>query len=427
MSTAPHTFVAVDDQCLAAAIDNASKRVVFAAPGLGRQTGQALADAITRLSGRVTVVLDADPDACRVGYGDPEALRLLHEAVLQRQLPLRKQEGLRIGVLVADDAVLIWSPIARSVEAERSQGQPNGLALTGTVTDLCSSALGDGGTATPLRDAEIGRAPLTVEDLKATLDDLQRSPPAPFDLARRTRVFSSRFQFVECEIRGAHWTERKINLSSVLLNADLTESLRDVLDTQIHPYKEKNEVSLQVPHLVGGIRAFDANAKRIMVAATQSEVLEYWSEIQGRYLKNLPGFGWLIKRDDLEAFRDASAAFEETLHAWVDGFRKQASGGEDSLVKEIVNAIQNRFARSKEQKMPKNLNLEQEVRKGLDRMRVIEPRVRIVLKNVAWESTRDDEFQSALEKALPAVDREGWFEEFTAARERPTELGLCSS
>jgi hypothetical protein len=382
-----------------------------------------LADAIVRLSGQVTVILDADAEACRIGYGDPEALQALHEAASQQQLPLRRQAGLRIGVLIADDLVLIWSPIARSVEAEREQEQPNGLALGGSATAICSTAMGADGTSTLSRGAEIGRTPLTMEDLKKTVDDLQRNPPAPFDLARRTRVFSSRFQFVEFEIRGAQWAERKINLSSVLLNADLPEPLRDLLDTQIRPYQDKDEPSFTVPHLVAGVRAFDGKAQRILVSATQSQVLKYWAEIRDRYLKHLPGFGWLIKRDELDAFRDASAAFEETLRAWVQAFRKHADGREDSLVKNIVAAIRARVSRSDQQQKLNKLDLDTEVRNGLARMRVIEPHVRIVLKNVAWESTRDAEFQKALEQALPAHDREGWFEEFTAARERELVRG----
>jgi hypothetical protein len=418
-----HTFVAVDDERLAEAISGARKRLVFAAPGLGKLAGRALADSIARLSGQVTIILDADAEACRIGYGDLEALQALHDAASQQQLPLRRQAGLRIGVLIADDAVLIWSPIARSVEAEREQKQPNGLVLGGSATEVCSAAMGADGTSTLPRDAEIGAVPLKVTDLKKTLDELQRNPPAPFDLARRTRVFSSRFQFVEFELRGAQWAERKINLSSVLLNADLPEALRDVLDTQIRPYQEKDEPSFEVPLLVKGIRVFDGQAKRILVAATQTEVLKYWTEIRDCYLRHLPGFGWLIKRDNLNAFREASAAFEETLRAWVDAFRKHVAGKEDVLVNQIVAAIQGRVSRSDQKERLKELDLKAEVRKGLARMRVIEPHVRIVLKNVAWESTRDAEFQKALEQALPAQDREGWFEEFTAARERMSQQG----
>lgn len=421
MNNKKYTFVAVDDERLAEAIHAAKQRLIFAAPGLGKLAGRALADAIARLSGQVTIILDADAEACRIGYGDPEALQALHDAANRQQLPLRRQAGLRIGVLVADDEVLIWSPIARSVEAEREQEQPNGLVFGRSVTEVCASAMGADGTSTLPQDAEIGAEPLRAADLQKTLDDLQRNPPAPFDLARRTRVFSSRFQFVDSEIRGAQWLERKINLSNVLLNADLPEALRDMLDTQIRPYQEKDEPSFKVPHLVKGIRAFDERAQRILVPATQSQVHKYWTEIRDCYLTHLPGFGWLIKRDDLDKFREAATAYEETLRAWVEAFRKHVSGKEDVLVDQIVAAIQARVSRSDQKASLNKLDLKAEVRKGLARMRVIEPRVRIVLKNVAWESTRDAEFQKVLEQALSPKDREGWFEEFTAARERTLE------
>jgi hypothetical protein len=418
MNSGQQTFVAVDDTHLAEVIGSAKKRLVFAAPGLGKLAGRALADAIARLSGAVTIILDADADACRIGYGDPEALQALHEAARQQQLPLRLQAGLRVGVLIADDSVLIWSPIARSVESERQREQPNGVVLGGPATDICSTAMGADETSRLPGDAEIGRTPLTSEDLKKTVDDLQRNPPAPFDLARRTRVFSSRFQFVEFEVRGAKWTERKINLSSVLLNADLSEALRDLLDSYISPYHEKDEPSFAVPHLVSGIPAFDQKGKRIRVSATQSQVLKYWTEIRDRYLKHLPGFGWLINREQLGEFREATAAFEETLRTWVAEFKKHVDGRQDSLIRDLVAAIESRVRNSDQQQKLKKLDLDAEVRKGMARMRAIEPHVRIVLKNVAWESTRDAEFQKVLEHVLSKEDRAGWFEEFTAVRER---------
>ena len=47
-------------------------------------------------------------------------------------------------------------------------------------------------------------------------------------------------------------------------------------------------------------------------------------------------------------------------------------------------------------------------------MRVIEPRVRIVTKNVSWESSRDKEFTDALQRVLSPDDLQDWFDEFTA-------------
>ena len=418
MNSTKRIFVAVDDRFLAETIGNGKERIVYAAPGVGEHSARALVDAINRLSGQVTIILDADPEVCRIGYGDPKALQILHHSACEQQLPLRRQAGLRIGVLVADDLVVAWSPIARSVEQERLSKQPNGLVLDGTPASVCATAMAAEDTSVLPTDAEIGTEPLKVEKLQEALDDLRRNPPVPFDLARRTRVFSSRFRFVEFEIRGAQWTERKINLSGVLMNADLPEELRDVLDTQIRPYREKNEPAFDVPHLVCGIRAFDQHGKKILVKATQGRVLGYWTEIRDRYLRHVPGFGWLIKREDLEAFREAATAFEETLRDWVKAFGEYSDARKKALEDGIVSAIRERIRRSDLNGKLKNLDLEAEVRLGLERMRVINPQVRIVLKDIAWESTRDAEFLEALEKAFPPHDRQGWLEEFTAARER---------
>src|SRR5690606_15197040 len=196
MNNTQHTFVSVDDRRLAEAIRSANKRLVVAAPGLGMLTARALVEAINRLSGKLTIILDADPDVCRIGYGDPEALRMLHESASALQVPLRRQAGLRIGILIADDEVLIWSPMARSVEAEHQHTQPNGLVLSGPPTEVCAAAMGAEGTSTLPQDAEIGTEPLKVETLQEALDAIQRNPPVPFDIAGRSRVVASRFQFV---------------------------------------------------------------------------------------------------------------------------------------------------------------------------------------------------------------------------------------
>lgn len=55
------------------------------------------------------------------------------------------------------------------------------------------------------------------------------------------------------------------------------------------------------------------------------------------------------------------------------------------------------------------------VRKGLDNLRVIEPGVKVVYKNITVESTRDKEFLDILKKNLPAEELDGWFDIFDAA------------
>ena len=137
-----------------------------------------------------------------------------------------------------------------------------------------------------------------------------------------------------------------------------------------------------------------------MSSATQSNIVSSWTDIRDQYLRNVKGFGWLISKDRLAEFREIVGEYEETLKVWVTKFREYASQKENELVDSIVNSIETRLQHATRRTGIQRESLEQEVRAGLDRMRVIDPKVRIVLKNVSWESSRDEEFTSALRNAF---------------------------
>ncbi|HXG68998.1 MAG TPA: hypothetical protein VNJ04_00105 [Gemmatimonadaceae bacterium] len=315
MSNPDKTFITADDAYLARVVGEANDRLVFIGPGLGKATATALIEAIGPRGIATTIILDADADAARIGYGDPEALESLHAAVTKFGYAVRRQAGLRIGLLVTDRTVVIWSPTPRAVEAERGEGQPNAIVLSGAAVQTIENAVGADHGGVPPLEAEIGRDALTPADLAATVEELRKNPAAPFDLARRARVFSTRFQFVEPEIRGAEWTQRRMKVSNFLLNADLSEELQEVLETQIRPFQATGDVEINVPLLVRGKPAYERNGSRMLAAATQAQVLAAWTETQRRYLRNVKGFGWLIRRDQLEAFRTEVTAYEEMLSA----------------------------------------------------------------------------------------------------------------
>src|SRR5207249_11986585 len=77
---AERTFTNVDDAVLVSLTSNASQRVMFVAPGLRAPVAEALANAMKRLPGRVTVVLDVDAEVCRLGYGDEQGLQFMKSA-----------------------------------------------------------------------------------------------------------------------------------------------------------------------------------------------------------------------------------------------------------------------------------------------------------------------------------------------------------
>lgn len=100
---------------------SAATRIVFLAPGLSTNVARALADAWSRV-GRdaLNIVLDVDAEVCRLGYGTLDGLKTICEAAVQVGGLVCHQEGLRIGVLIAYDRTLTYSPAPQLIEAGSS-------------------------------------------------------------------------------------------------------------------------------------------------------------------------------------------------------------------------------------------------------------------------------------------------------------------
>ena len=66
-------------------IDAAESRVVFLAPGISSPVADALSRAWRRLNpDDVSVIIDTDPEVCRMGYGTIEALKIAQTAASER-------------------------------------------------------------------------------------------------------------------------------------------------------------------------------------------------------------------------------------------------------------------------------------------------------------------------------------------------------
>lgn len=435
------TFVAVNEDVVAKRINAATDRVIYVAPAISVAVAKALAAACIR-SQRVsfTVVLDPDEAGYRLGFGDVEGLKLLHTVANDYQLAIREQAGLRIGLLVVDSTVLIWSPTARAVEDQREGQESNGVDLGSRVLieDERQADVADGGgepavtgmaaylnevlaaddAVTPVNKAEIGKVPMRPEHIQATVESLTANPPAPFDLARSTRVFSTKFQYVELEMRGAEWTRREIKLDSVLLNADAPDEIQEAFETRVKPYSHMGDVEIEVPVIAMGQIAYTQKGEKILAPMKQSQLEKSWKELRQRYVVHLPGFGWLLRRTDKQKFEAEIKAFETVVTDWVKGFRAKVAEEDDALIDRIVSTVSERVARSRMKKPPGDDEIRNIVTDGIERLRITDPKIKVIFKDVSWESTRDEEFKSALGKALPAAELKGWVETFLAARQK---------
>src|SRR5215208_5075422 len=185
------TFFRVDDTALVEVIAGARERLVFIAPGVRTQVAEALAKAIESLPPMgLHLVLDVDAEVCRLGYGSMQGLALLQAAAAKHGLPLRHHPGIRIGLVIADDTTVIYSPTPLLIEAGSVQpDKPNAIILRGevplTVTDACG--LDPAGVA----EVQVGKNPVDAVALEAVAQDLRDRPAKKFNVARIERVFSS--------------------------------------------------------------------------------------------------------------------------------------------------------------------------------------------------------------------------------------------
>lgn len=421
------TFRAVDDAALVELIRQATRRVVFIAPGLYLPVAEALCRRfgdVDRLE--VTLILDADEDVCRIGFGELKALELVHEQAKAAGFYVRAQPGLRVGVLLVDEQTLVWSPTPRSVEATPDSRDaapaPNGLLLGRDPGRQIASAVAAEGTETDPRRAEIGTRAVTPTQVRQVSEALAANPPIPVDLARVTRVFSTKLQFVEFKVSRARLSQQQISLSSDLLNADASEHLRHLLDSKLKAFSELKDTKIEVPLFVDGQQAFRGDGKPLMERVTETTLQRERTALEAEFLHELQGFGKVIELARKAEFEQSAAIFEKRLQAHSEGLRKVVAEQTSQIVGEALALIRGRAARAGGRPLSEAdlSKISDRLHGSLARAEDESPKVSVVFKGLTWEQTQDPDFARKLDKALPvALKRRlgNWFEEFVAAKQ----------
>jgi hypothetical protein len=191
------TFTTATDGSLINLIQGARTRLALIAPALTTPVAQALAARMADLPAlSLTVILDADAEVYRMGYGDPEALEIIREASKEAMFDLREQPGVRIGVVISDDRTMVYAPVSRNVEAgSTTEEKPNAIMLEGRSTERLAEAAG-----TAEGEHEVGLMGMEPERVAQMEADLKKNPPRPFDLTRKLTVFVTEVQFIELRV-----------------------------------------------------------------------------------------------------------------------------------------------------------------------------------------------------------------------------------
>ena len=445
------TFCSVDDAALIGLIASAKKRIVFVAPGLTLAVAKVLGHRFHELDGAldITVVLDADEDVCRIGYGEVAALQELHKLAQEHGFWLKSQPGLRVGVLLADEQTLVWSPTPCSVEAPPASqpwpkgGQvglldepaplaPNGLLLGSNPGAQLARAIAAEGTATGPGDAEIGQSAITPEQVMETVEAHIKNPPIPVDLARVTRVFSSKLQFVELKVQRARLSHSQLSVSNRLLNADVKGELEGLIESKLHAFAELRDEEIAVQAFVNGVAAMDSHGKPLQEKVSEASLERQRHDLEKRFVTDIPGFGKLIEKDQKAEFQLRLDAYKVQLLEHSKGVRALLDKQSEQILDEAIDLIMARSQRapSADGKSVAPLNadaIRDELQQGLDRAKGGEPSLSLVFKDITYEQTQSADFRKKLDHSLSASARKRigkWTEAFDAAREagRPSAI-----
>ena len=174
------------DDAIVAYLRRARESIRFVGPGLSSAAAKELKERWYDLGpGAVQVVVEADADLCRIGYGDADALRMIFEAGKELGETVHQQRGIRLCMLEIDGEQIIFPPTPRLVEEADSSAAEIILAPTR------EESLQEQILAPPQHAAQ----PLSAATVKNVITNLEQRPAQPFDLARQVRVLSTNFQF----------------------------------------------------------------------------------------------------------------------------------------------------------------------------------------------------------------------------------------
>lgn len=432
------TFTVVNEETLAAAVDRCRERLVYIAPGITEKIVAAMALAMQRPQPpSLTVIIDADPEVCRLGYGTVEGLRALQALAAGQMLPIRYQPGLRLGVLIADGEIAVYSPTPLLIEAGSERvDQPNAITLGASnpldrVLKACAAEGESGPDMTLPSEAEVGTMAATPELLQASLKELERLPPKPFDVARTERVYNTKLQYVDFEVTGYKLTARRVQIpTDLLVGTDKTLEARLRNSFSLLEGKESLVVQIADADPDSGEPRLDKQGRPMMVSYSELAIEEERKKIYTDFLTPVPGHGQLISKMRRGAFDTRVAWFKSRVAAYTVAVKQQLDQAVAESVKELTKALlPGVMQRPPARLMKHSMSLvptEDDYRAAVETElsqafnlgdRFFQPTVKVIFKDLTYETITDEKFVAQLKKLFPGLGPQGFFEEHDSAPE----------
>ncbi len=313
-TSSKRTFTVASDENLVALVNRATGRLVVISPGLRMPLAEAIGQKIRTAMPdfECVVMLDADPEVCRLGYGDFAALEHVRDVLAQCGREVRSQPGLRIGLVIADAEMLIFSPTPLLIEAgSTTVEQPNAIQLSAPPEPRVLAACGVS-IAGETRPPEVGQQKISSEVMATTQASLEAIPPRRFDLARFERVFNYQMEFVELELEKFKLTTRKVPLPAEVLG--LTDSkLQERFRNSFRMFDDKMKLLCEIE---------DPRGNGQTITLSEEYLGNELDRIRSEYSLTVKGFGRVVVKRNKAKLIDEVERLRGLLHTYCDYVQK---------------------------------------------------------------------------------------------------------
>jgi hypothetical protein len=401
MKEISQTFVMLDDSQVIALIETAQEWLVIMAPGLSLKVAMAIANRWQALGkDRVKVILDVDPEVARLGYGTLEGLELVQKAAVQMKSHVSHQAGLRIGLLIVDKSMIVFSPKPLLIEASSSMGfQPNAICMD----HIPPSILGEIGWGQDSdNEKTVGLQSVTPDQIELIKADLQENPPQKFDITRTVQVFNSRFEFVEVEVRGCSISRKTATIPSELMAFIRDKDARNNLHSSYQIVRENSELSGKKIHQL------------------RKQLVDSW-------LVLIPGFGMIVLRKNKEKLLEGIEELKIEVGKFQKDIQEKLQEEINHNCKILVQSLLSAVLQNPPQRWRSQIGsnpsinsieamLDSDLRKsfGSAEKLIQKMEVQVIFKAITYEMLNDPKFIQAIHKAIPTLQIT--HDEFEAAR-----------
>lgn len=418
-------FGHLSSQDMAEIIGAAKHSVCYAGPGIQAKPAQAMAEAAARLGAEMlTVCLDFDERAMRMGYGDIGAVKLLRDAGIS----VRSTPGLRTALVIADDVGFIFTPTALYLEPESTSGAAlNAIRMSSAQIEEALARLSPAAKAiavaqakTPEEKRRIQALPLDVGseevsdvEFSKVATTLTAVPPVRFDLARQVRVFEPYLQYVELSLTGAAIQRHRLAIPPNIQKLGGSKELESRLRTTFELIEKGSKLSSKpLEDALNDIR------KNFTPSLAKDHGRVVLKSAKPLLVERLAAF-----RAKLEEHQQAVSA---DLQTHLDESRKQIV---DYYLPRVVKAppdalLGQLFSESPSEDSARRW-LDSELNRVFPRAEALiqEMKLNERFKDVTFETLNRPDFLESVKAAFPSIDWDKAYDEFRAAGERGGKKG----